>query len=145
MVRALRRASRTLRCHRQRLRLCQRSGQALAASDSAGVSAEESLGTVARRYRREKSEREAKQARAIPPASQFHLEIPMGALAEVAPDVVLHAMPHAGPHRALYIASSISPQVASHGASSLTTAVVPSRSAKGHASGLALRRDPFSR
>ena len=120
-------------------------GQALTASDSAGVSAEESLGTVARRYRREKSEREAKQARAIPPASQFHLEIPMGALAEVAPDVVLHAMPHPGPHRAPYIASSISPQVASHGASSLTTAVVPSRSAKGHASGLALRRDPFSR
>ncbi len=120
-------------------------GKALAASDAAGASAEESLGAVARRYRREKSKREAKQASAIPPASQFHLEIPTGSLAEVAPGVVRHATPHAVPRRAPYIASSIATQVASHGASSLTTAVVPPPSAKSGASGLAWRRDPFSR
>src|SRR5271155_1693046 len=54
---------------------------AVAASDAPNASAGESLGAVARRYRREKSEREAQQARVIPPASQFHLEVPTGALA----------------------------------------------------------------
>src|SRR5271154_7064051 len=58
--------------------------KSLAASDTEKTSAAESLGAVARRYRREKSEREAKQASAISPTSHFHLEIPAGSLAEVA-------------------------------------------------------------
>jgi nucleoid-associated protein YgaU len=115
--------------------------KAPAPSDATNASSGESLGAVARRYRREKSEREARQASAIPPASQFHLEVPAGSLAEVAPSVKLHATPHAAPHVAPYLA----PQVAPRRASSFTVSVLPSASAKSGASALALRRDPFSR
>lgn len=49
------------------------------------VIASESLGEVARRYRREKAVRQAEQASANLPASQFHLEVATPALAEIAP------------------------------------------------------------
>src|SRR5271154_1088668 len=111
--------------------------RAPAASDATNPSAGKSLGAVARRYRREKSEREAKQARAIPPASQFHLEVPTGALAEVAPGVALHVAPHALPY--------VAPQIVPRRAPPLPAAALPSTSAKIGASLLALRRDPFSR
>jgi nucleoid-associated protein YgaU len=114
---------------------------AVAAGDAPNASAGESLGAVARRYRREEREREAKQARVNPPASQFHLEVPTGALAEVVPGVALHVAPHAVPH----VAPNIAPQGAPRGTSSLPAAVLPSTGAKTGVRGLALRRDPFSR
>ncbi len=96
----------------------------------------ESLAAVARRYRREKNEREAQQASRTPAASQFHLEIPAGSLAEVAPGVVLQVAPHAMPH--------VAPQIVPRRAPPLPTAAPPSTSLKTGARGLALRRDPFS-
>jgi nucleoid-associated protein YgaU len=53
--------------------------------------ASESLGEVARRYRREKAVRQAERASANPPASQFHLVVVTPALAEIAPRKVLSA------------------------------------------------------
>jgi nucleoid-associated protein YgaU len=49
------------------------------------VVASESLGEVARRFRREKAVRQAERASANLPASQFHLEVTTPALAEIAP------------------------------------------------------------
>jgi nucleoid-associated protein YgaU len=54
-------------------------------ADAASASSAEPLGDVARRYRREKIEREAAQAQKIPMPSPFHLDIAQPALAEVAP------------------------------------------------------------
>jgi nucleoid-associated protein YgaU len=107
-----------------------------AASVETNAPAGESLAAVARRYRREKNAREAQQASRTPAASQFHLEIPAGSLAEVAPGVVLQVAPHAMPH--------VAPQIVPRRAPPLPTAAPPSTSLKTGARGLALRRDPFS-
>jgi nucleoid-associated protein YgaU len=102
---------------------------ALAAIDTPKAAAGESLGAVARRYRREKSERDAKQASRIPSSSHFHLEIPAGALAEVAPRVA--------PHGASPVVANV--------VSALPAAVLPPPSAKNGPDGFPSRRDPFSR
>jgi nucleoid-associated protein YgaU len=61
-----------------------------AASDAEEkVVASESLGEVARRYRRGKAVRQAERASANLPASQFHLHVRTPALAEIAPRSVL--------------------------------------------------------
>jgi nucleoid-associated protein YgaU len=49
------------------------------------VVASESLGDVARRYRREKETKQAERASANLPSSQFHLEVTTPVLAEIAP------------------------------------------------------------
>jgi nucleoid-associated protein YgaU len=63
---------------------------ATATSTTAGADAQsadraESLGEVARRYRREKAAREAERASHLPTASPFHMEMTQPALAEIAP------------------------------------------------------------
>ena len=54
-------------------------------NDREKVVTSESLGEVARKFRREKAARGAERASANPPASQFHLEVTTPALAEIAP------------------------------------------------------------
>ncbi len=71
------------------------------------VVASESLGEVARRYRREKAVRQAQRARANLPASQFHLDVTTPALAEIAPRRVF-STPVTAP--ALSVARSIQPR-----------------------------------
>lgn len=59
--------------------------------DGEKVDASGSLGEVARRYRREKAERQAERASTNLPASQFHLELTTPALAVIAPRPVSSA------------------------------------------------------
>jgi nucleoid-associated protein YgaU len=62
-----------------------------AIDDEEKVVASESLGEVARRYRREKAMRQAERASADLPESQFHLAVTTPVLAEIAPRGVLSA------------------------------------------------------
>lgn len=75
--------------------------------DKEKVGESESLGEVARRYRREKELRQAERARANLPASQFHLDVTTPALAEIAPRRVLSGPVTAS---ALSVARSIQPR-----------------------------------
>jgi nucleoid-associated protein YgaU len=62
--------------------------------DAGNVSAMESLGEVARRYRREKAARQAEEARENRAASPFHMGVPQPSLAAIAPrQVALAASP----------------------------------------------------
>ncbi len=113
--------------------------KSLAASDADKSSGGDSLGAVARRYRREKSEREAKQASAIPPTSHFHLEIPAGSLAEVAPNV------HVGPNVVLHVAPIAVPHAPPNAVPSLPASAIPLPVGRYRANGFPMKRDPFSR
>jgi nucleoid-associated protein YgaU len=62
-----------------------------AIDDGEKMVASESLGEVARRYRREKAVRQAERASADLPASQFHLAVTTPVLAEIAPRGILSA------------------------------------------------------
>jgi len=59
--------------------------KASSAGDVKDIAGTESLGEVARRYRREKAAREAERASKLPDSSPFHMEVPQPALAEIAP------------------------------------------------------------
>jgi nucleoid-associated protein YgaU len=91
-----------------------------AIGDGEKVVASDSLGEVARRYRREKELRQAGRANANLPASQFHLEVSTPALAEIAPRKVL-SVPAIGP------------------------SVTATRSIQPRNSGTPAKRDPFLR
>jgi nucleoid-associated protein YgaU len=94
----------------------------------------ESLGEVARRYRREKAEREVERASKNPLASPFHMEVAQPALAEISPRRAPTSPVRVAP-------TSIAP---------LRIASAPSeKNVKSGADGVApiatLKRDPFSR
>ena len=95
--------------------------QSAATGDAGNVSGTESLGEVARRYRREKAARETDSASRIPMTSPFHMDVPQPALAEVSPRSAL-----------------LSP-----------SSPLPAKSIKPGVSGVVengtLRRDPFAR
>jgi len=91
-----------------------------AIDDGEKVVASDSLGEVARRYRREKELRQAGRANANLPASQFHLGVSTPALAEIAPRKVL-SVPAIGP------------------------SVTATRSIQPRNSGTPAKRDPFLR
>jgi nucleoid-associated protein YgaU len=91
--------------------------QAPVASGGEDVAGTESLGEVARRYRREKAARQVEQAGKLPVASPFRMELPQPSLAEIAPRHVVVQPPGA--------------VAAKHG------------NVDGHNAGV--KRDPFSR
>jgi nucleoid-associated protein YgaU len=102
--------------------------QASPGSDLQEASATESLGEVARRYRREKAAREAERASKLPSPSPFHMEVPQAALGEILPGrtAVMPSLPVNAP----------TGKPASRGARTETKSIVR---------GGTLKRDPFSR
>jgi nucleoid-associated protein YgaU len=115
--------------------------------------ADESLGAVAGRYRKEKIAREAMRASGDPAASHFKLEIPANSLAELAPRVAPGVAPRVVVSVAPHAANNVLPQVAAHVpfpvvrniAPSPVVASQPGGAAKTVAGETPRRRDPFTR